>query len=83
MEEPRGKDINKIWKTLLTIEEGKSEDFGKYLDFMDELASKLSGLTVEELNELRVSEKAKITDYIKLKAKDTIDFMKPSLKQAK
>jgi len=50
----------------------------EYLEYVDNLAAELSGLKVEELDELTVDDKEKIVNTITQKAFSMLNFTKPS-----
>lgn len=79
----KGKHTREIWKYFADMtKKNDAASVEQYIDYLDSLASEISGLSVEELNDLDASEKAKITGYIVEKTQDTLGFTKLSSKQA-
>ena len=52
------------------------------MDKIDEEAAVIAGLSIEQLDDLDVDEKAKITGYIVGKINDTLDFLRSSSQRA-
>ncbi len=81
MKPVKGRHTKKVWKYLQKL--GDGEDINSvtdYLDYLDKTASELTGLTIEELDDLDIDEKEKLTNLIANKAFDSLNFSKPSLK---
>jgi len=84
LKNPKGRHTKKGFQLLLNVQH-KSEDpeaLTKYLNFVDEMASEISGMTVEELDELDKKDKDKIREYCANKINGEADFLKSSLKPA-
>lgn len=75
---PKGKHVNHVWTLLTEMEEGDPKAVMKYIQYIDETVSKLSGLTIEELNDLDLEEKKKLTEIITKKVMDSLDFLNAS-----
>jgi hypothetical protein len=73
---PKGKHIKKLWRILIDAESGDMEAVDRLFTYIDELASELSGLSVDELDELEIDEKKKITEIPIKKAIEQINFTK-------
>lgn len=78
MKEPKGKDINKLWNFLMEMEQGDPKAVVKYFQYIDELTSKLSGVSMDELNDLFISQKKKLTDVVTKQIMGSLDFMNAS-----
>ena len=81
LKKPKGRHIRKIWNYLMKMEEGDPKSVNEYLDYIDETTAKLANITIEELNNLDVDEKKKLTANLTDRALDSMDFMKPSQKR--
>lgn len=77
----KGRHIKEVWKKMMDTTKGTQEEQADKImdlgDYLDELAAELSGMSIDELNELDIEEKEKITVYIKNKSVAQMDFMKP------
>ena len=78
---PKGRHINKLWDFLEKMQEDEIKGTKEYIAYVDKVASEISGLSIEELNELDMDEKEKITRKITDKAFSSLDFTKPLLQQ--
>lgn len=79
----KGRYVNELLDIGLKASEGKEVDSAiikKLMSRQDEIAAEISGLTVEQLNDLDVDDKAKIIGYIGDKTANVMGFMKPSQK---
>lgn len=78
---PKGRDINKYWDWMTKV--GKSSEdesmdlVDKFREWLDEKAAELSGISVEELNDLDIDEKEKLMNNFVSRAKNAMGFMKP------
>ncbi len=83
---PKGGEIKRMWKMLAKSlpqsGEQNLEAWTEYLDYVDEVSAVHSGLTVEQLDDLSEDDKNVIIGYVAGKAKDRMDFLKPSQQQA-
>jgi len=78
---PKGKHTKKGFKLYVeTIEKEDIRLLNKYLDYLDELTAELTGMKVEELDELDTDEKNKLVSFYQKKIEEITDFMRPSLK---
>lgn len=80
---PKGKHTKKGFKLFVNIvKEGKEDlsSLNKYLDYLDEITSELTGLKIEELDDLDSKEKDKLVSFYQEKITGKIDFIKSSLK---
>lgn len=73
----RGRDIKKIINNQMKIQdiENEKEKISQAklcMDLLDEICSRISGLTVEQLNEIDIEDKEKISDYVSTKARNTL-----------
>lgn len=83
LKNPKGKHTKKAFKLLSECDgtEGNAlEALNKYMDYIDEMASELCGITVDELDELDIDEKNKIVTHYQEKVQSKFDFLKSSLK---
>ena len=78
----KGKDIKQVLKLVQKMDGSDTKIIGEYIDKVDEIAARASGMTLEELDNLDIEEKDKITTAITDKAMGRLDFTKPSQKQA-
>ena len=80
---PKGRHTKNGFKLLTNvIKEDGTEDIGalnKYLDYLDEVAAEMSGLSVEELDDLEDEEKEKIVGFYNKKVRGKVDFLIASL----
>jgi len=77
----KGRYIKKAWALLeeATKDETDLSGITKYYDYLDEVGSKISGMTVEELDDLDIDDKLKITGLLNEKLQQSLGFIKPSL----
>lgn len=76
----RGKQIKMYWNYLIRLSRGE-DIIEEFLIFQDQIASELTGLNSDEIDELDIDEKQKILDIPKQKALAQIDFTKLSPNQ--
>lgn len=80
----KGRHVKKALKLMTKIQrEDGSENLpavANYTDYLDELASELSGISVEELDDLDIDEKNKIIGKVQEKISFKLDFSTSSLK---
>jgi len=79
---PTKGEVKKGLKLLLASQKGEG-NLGKideYMDYIDEITSKHTGLTSEELDNLDSEEGEKLVGYYNRKVRDKIDFLMSSLK---
>lgn len=79
----KGRNVKKGKKLLLalaTVEDEKEQiqKVEEYGDFIDSVAVEITGLTIDELDDLFIEDKEKITSYIQQKIDDNINFVKSS-----
>lgn len=84
LKNPKGRDVKKALKLLLTAQnlENENEQVSRidgYLDAIESMSSKYSGLTIDELDDLDIDEKNKITQHYANKVSGSLDFLKSSL----
>ena len=80
---PRGRDTKKGFKLYTNIAKSGTENLEAldvYLDYLDELTAELTGMTVEQLDDLETDEKNKLVNFYQEKIVSKIDFLKSSLK---
>lgn len=80
---PKGKHTKQGFKLFTEImDESKlnPESLNNYMDFLDNITSELTGMTVEELDELESDEKNKLVSFYQQKIVEKVDFLKSSLK---
>lgn len=86
MKEPKGKHIKKYWNFLGDLETLSDKEavstLKKFIIFQDELVSELTGLTVDELDDMIMSDKQKFIDVIQGSAMNMLDFTRLSPKLA-
>ena len=72
----KGRHINKLLDMQLAIESSETPgiEAKKYVNELDSIAASISNMSVEELNELLIDDKSKITGYIQNKTKDSVGF---------
>lgn len=83
MKPTKGKHVKKLWSHLIKVQKDESNisAFEGYLSFLDTLVCELTGLTVDELDELPMDEKQKLIDIPVNKAINMINFTPLSHKQ--
>lgn len=79
---PKGRHINKLWDFFATMQKDEIKGTLDYLKYVDKVASEMSGLSIEKLNNLDIEEKEKITSKLTDKAFSSMDFTKPLRQQA-
>lgn len=84
LKNPKGREVKKALKMLLTaqnLEEEKEQisRIDQYMDYVEEIASKNSGMTIDELDDLDIDEKNKVVQYYANKISGSLDFLKSSL----
>jgi protein-arginine kinase activator protein McsA len=74
----KGREIDSFVKTMLQFEktENMSEPYSDFEKKQKELACSVSGLTLEQLDDLEVDDRAKIYDYITEKVQKSMGFTK-------
>ena len=83
LKNPKGKHMKKGLKLLFKIDSAESEVIAldEYMDYVDEISSELTGLSIEQLDELEEQDKEQITGYYNGKIRGKIDFLMSSLRQ--
>jgi len=78
----KGKHVKSLLKAMMDLESSSSpkEDLTNYLNKIDEIACKISNLTMEELDDLDIEDKEKITKYVSDKVNNSLGFLNPSVK---
>ena len=82
---PKGKHLKKGFKLLTGMMDKGDESpeaLDKYMDYIDELASELTGIPVEELDEMDCNDKDLITNYVQGRIGSRLDFLRSSLSPA-
>lgn len=79
LKNPKGRHEKKALKLLMAAEEDGVEGLGRLLDYVDEVAAEMTGMTVEELDDLDRKEKEKITGHYLGMIQDKVDFIQSSL----
>lgn len=78
------KEVDKGFSLFISMDKAELEDkatsMEKYLNYLGELVTKVSGMTKEDLGNLYSEERDKITLYVQKKIQNKIDFLKSSLK---
>lgn len=76
----KGRQVKQLLKQASEI--GDSENTSKcmmaYVEARDVVAAKISGMTVDELDDLDSDDKQKITSYVEKKVAKSVDFMNAS-----
>jgi len=77
----KGKHVKSLLKTMINLEGSSSpkEDLQEYLHQIDLIAAKISNMTIEELDELDIEDKEKITKYVSDKVNNSLGFLSPSV----
>ena len=77
----KGRHVKTLWKKYVgAVEAAQKEDAGKfseYIDFRDNIICELSGLKLEELDNLDIDEKQKVTNAVEEKVRNELTFTKP------
>lgn len=80
----KGRDVNSLLDLGLKVKDAKEEESSEYIkDIMrkqDEIAARISNMSVDELNDLDIEDKAKIINYISERTQNAMGFMNPSQK---
>ena len=79
----KGRVVKKAMKLMFKIMKQESEEdqaliAEEYLDYIDEQSAEMAGMTIDELDDLPIDEKKKITSIIGEKIESSLDFMKSS-----
>jgi len=76
----RGKHLKKVMRSAAKIQnsENPEQDAFEYYNLLDEITMELSGLTIEELDELLVDDLNQLRRYITDKVQKSINFLGPS-----
>lgn len=83
---PKGRDTKKGLKLLMKAQSAESEKegvqiFNEYLEFLDEITSQGTGMSIEELDDLPSDEKDKLVLVYQDAISNKIDFLMSSLKR--
>ncbi len=81
---PRGKHTKKGLRLFTSIIKDDKEDLpalNKYLEYLDEVTAEMTGMSVEELDDLDTDEKNKLVGFYQKKVEERIDFLKSSSRQ--
>ena len=81
---PRGKHTKKGLRLFTSIIKDDKEDLpalNKYLEYLDEVTAEMTGMSVEELDDLDTDEKNKLVSFYQKKVEERIDFLKSSSRQ--
>lgn len=78
----RGRDIKELWKKFIAGQEAlQKEDGSKMLEYMDgrdELIANLIGWKIDQLDNLLIEEKQKLTSAVEEKVQGDLSFTRPS-----
>jgi len=80
-----GRHADKGFNLFINLAEGEevtTKGLMSYMEFLDNLACELSGMSKEELGNLPEEEKQKVIGYFQKRIESKVDFLKSSLKQA-
>ena len=85
LKNPKGREVKKGMNLLFAAEGLETEaeqvvQLEKYVDYIDEVAAKNVGMTIDELDDLDCDEKEKIVQFYSTKVNGRLDFLKSSLK---
>lgn len=76
----KGRDSDKLLKQLMELQGADEKEltlkYSEYQDHQKKLACEISGLSVEQLDELEVDDRSKILDYINDKMQKSMGFSK-------
>jgi hypothetical protein len=74
----KGREVDKFTREMLKLQksEDMSEDFFEFQNKQKSLASQISGLSIEQLDDLCVDDRSKIYDYINSKVETSMGFGK-------
>ncbi len=81
---PKGRHTKKGLRLFTSIIKDDKEDLvalNKYLEYLDEVTAEMTGMTVEELDDLDTDEKNKLVSFYQKKVEERIDFLKSSSRQ--
>lgn len=71
---PKGRHVKKLWDYFEEMQKDEIKGAKEYINYVDEISAELSGLTVEQLDELDIEEKNKITKNFTEHAFSNMDF---------
>lgn len=78
----KGREVDAMIKELLKLQSASDDDqvdaYDQYVARQKEYACNVSGLSVDELDDLDSEDRAKIYDYINTKVQNSMGFLKPS-----
>lgn len=78
----RGRDVDKLIESLLALkdvaEDEMATELQKHRKLEKEFACTVSGLTIDELDDLDSDDRDKILDFVKAKVEKAIGFTMPS-----
>ena len=80
---PKGRHTKKGLKLFTSIVKDDKEDLpalNKYLEYLDEVTAEMTGMSVEELDDLDTDEKNKLVSFYQKKVEERLDFLKSSSK---
>ncbi len=80
---PKGKHTKegfRLFTALMGDEKGNPKLLNEYTEFLDKLTSELTGMKIEELDNLDSDEKNKLVSFYQNKIVKKVDFIKSSLK---
>ena len=85
-ESPKARDTKKGLKLLMKAQSAEDDSavankMDEYLDFLDEMASRYTGMSVDELDDLTTEDKDKILIVYQDGVSSKIDFLMSSLKR--
>lgn len=82
---PKGRHTKKGFKLLTSVvKEDGTEDLqalNKYTEYLDEMTAELTGMSIDELDDLDAEEKDKLVKKSQEIVMTKLDFLKSSLKQ--
>lgn len=77
----KGRHVKDLWKKYVAaVEAAQKEDVTQLNDYMehrDEIICELAGMKIEELDDLDIEEKQKITAAVEDKVRNELSFTKP------
>jgi hypothetical protein len=77
----KGREVDKFIEEMMKLESAKEDGLKEaYTEFnqkQKDLACRISGLSLNELDDLEVDDRAKIFDYINKKVQNSMGFSKP------
>jgi len=77
---PKGRHTKKGLKLLIQTETEGLKSLDKYFDYLDQVTSECTGLSIEQLDDLESDDKEKLIGFYNGKVRDKIDFFKSSLR---